>query len=77
MGKYGKKNTVKVNPLDYNIGLFGQSGIGKSSIAVEICEKLVGENGYMLLNMGKEDGIDAIIPIYFIKNFYSLRFHIF
>ena len=60
MGKYGKKNTVKVNPLDYNIGLFGQSGIGKSSIAVEICEKLVGENGYLLLNMGKEDGIDAI-----------------
>jgi GTPase SAR1 family protein len=60
MRKYGKKNIVKINPLDYNIGLFGQSGIGKSKIAVEICEQLVGENGYLLLNIGKEEGVDAI-----------------
>lgn len=60
MAKFGKKNIVKINPLAYNIGLFGESGIGKSTTAVEICEKLVGTEGYILLNMGKEDGVDAI-----------------
>lgn len=58
--KFGKKNVIKVDPLAYNIGLIGESGIGKTTIAKNICEKLVGEDGYMILNIGKEDGIDAI-----------------
>ena len=58
--KFGKKNVIKVNPLAYNMGLFGESGIGKSSLIVEYCEKLAGEDGYMLLNIGREDGVDAI-----------------
>ncbi|CAI6275268.1 AAA family ATPase [Bacillus subtilis] len=58
--KFGKKNKIKVSPLDYNIGLIGESGIGKTTLAKEVCEKLVGEDGYMILNIGKEDGIDAI-----------------
>lgn len=58
--KFGKKNVIKVNPIEYNLGLIGESGIGKTTLAKEVCEKLVGEDGYMILNIGKEDGIDAI-----------------
>jgi len=58
--KYGKKNVIKVDPLAYNIGLIGESGIGKTSLAKEVCELLVGEDGYIICNIGKEDGIDAI-----------------
>jgi ABC-type oligopeptide transport system ATPase subunit len=59
--KYGKKNVIKIDPLAYNIGLIGESGIGKTTLAKEVCEKLVGEDGYMILNIGKEDGVDDII----------------
>ena len=58
--KFGKKNIVKTNPFAYNIGLFGESGIGKSTLVVELCEKYIGEDGYIMYNIGKEDGIDAI-----------------
>ena len=58
--KYGKVNVIKVDPLAYNLGIIGESGIGKSTLAKETCEKLVGQDGYMILNLGKEDGIDAI-----------------
>lgn len=58
--KFGKKNTIKVNPLAYNLGLIGESGIGKTTLAKEVCDKLVGEDGYMIFNLGKEDGVDAI-----------------
>lgn len=58
--KFGKKNVIKIDPLAYNIGLIGESGIGKTTLAKEVCEKLVGEDGYMILNIGKEDGVDAI-----------------
>lgn len=58
--KFGKKNAIKIDPLAYNIGLIGESGIGKSTLAKEVCEKLVGEDGYIIANVGFEDGIDAI-----------------
>jgi ABC-type oligopeptide transport system ATPase subunit len=58
--KFGKKNVIKVDPLAYNLGLIGESGIGKTTLAKEVCEKLVGEDGYIIFNIGKEDGIDAI-----------------
>lgn len=61
--KFGKKVEIKLNPLDYNLGLLGESGIGKSTIIKEMCEKLVGENGYLALDVGKEDGHDAISGI--------------
>lgn len=60
MGKYGKKNKLKIDPLAYNLGLIGESGIGKTTLVKEVCEQLVGEDGYMIFNIGKEDGIDAI-----------------
>ena len=60
MGKFGKKNEIDLNPLSYNIGLLGQSGVGKSTLMKEVCEKLAGEDGYIALDIGKEDGHDAI-----------------
>lgn len=60
MGKFGKKNEISLNPLDYNICLLGEGGIGKSTLAKEMCEKLVGEDGYLHLDIGREDGAAAI-----------------
>lgn len=61
--KFGKPVEIKLNPLDYNLGIIGESGIGKSTLAMEVCEKLVGKDGYIALNVGKEDGHDAIAGI--------------
>lgn len=58
--KFGKKNIIKLDPLKYNIGLIGESGIGKTTLMKEVCEKLAGEEGYIICNVGKEDGVDAI-----------------
>jgi len=58
--KFGIKNEVKVNPLSYNICLLGEPKIGKTTIIKKTCEKLVGEDGYMFLEMNGEDGAAAI-----------------
>lgn len=58
--KFGEKREICVDPLAYNIGLIGESGIGKSTVIKEVCEKLVGDDGYIALDIGKEDGHDAI-----------------
>ncbi len=63
MGKFGKKNVISLNPLDLNICLAGIGGIGKTTISKEICEKLVGEDGYIHFNIGREGGVDAISNI--------------
>lgn len=60
MGKFGRKNSVNLNPTAYNICLLGESGIGKTTISKEICEKLVGEDGYINFDLGNEQGSDAI-----------------
>lgn len=60
MGKYGKKVEIQLNPLAYNVALLGESGIGKSTIAKEVCEKLVGDEGYMHFDIGRESGSDCI-----------------
>lgn len=58
--KFGAKRGICIDPLAYNIGLIGESGIGKSTVIKEVCEKLVGDDGYIALDIGKEDGHDAI-----------------
>lgn len=58
--RFGKKNKIKVAPEMYNVGLIGESGVGKTTLMKETLEKLVGEDGYMILNIGREDGIDAL-----------------
>lgn len=65
--KIGKKNSVNLNPLSYNICLLGEGKIGKTTLAYEVCEKLVGENGYMFLEMKGERGADAIEGINFVN----------
>lgn len=64
--KFGRKNEIKINPLAYNFMLIGESGIGKTTIIKEYCEKLAGPEGYMFLETGKEDGQDAINGINYI-----------
>ena len=63
MGKFGKKVQIDLNPLSYNICLLGESGIGKSTLAKEVCQKLAGDDGYISLDIGKEDGHKAISGI--------------
>lgn len=58
--KFGEKREICIDPLAYNIGLIGESGIGKSTVIKEVCETLVGDEGYIALDIGKEDGHDAI-----------------
>lgn len=64
---FGRKNVIKIDPLQYNIGLIGESGIGKTTIIKEMCEKLAGEEGYLFVECGKEDGADAISGINYIN----------
>lgn len=58
--QFGKKNVIKIDPLVYNICLLGEPKIGKTSTIKEMLEKLVGEDGYMFLEMDGESGADAI-----------------
>ena len=58
--KFGEKREICIDPLAYNIGLIGESGIGKSTVIKEVCERMVGDDGYIALDIGKEDGHDAI-----------------
>ena len=60
MGKFGTKNEISLNPLNYNITILGEAGIGKTTIAKEMCEKLVGDEGYIHFDIGRESGADAI-----------------
>lgn len=64
--KFGRKNEIKINPLAYNFMLIGESGIGKTTIIKEYCEKLAGSDGYMFLETGREDGQDAIEGINYV-----------
>lgn len=64
--KYGKRNKIKVNPLAYNLALIGESGIGKSTVIKEYCEKLA-PNSYIFLEMGKEDGGDALNGLMYLN----------
>lgn len=64
---YGKKNTVNLNPLAYNICLLGESKVGKTTLIYNVCKKLVGEDGYMFLEIGSERGADAIEGIKYVN----------
>ena len=57
--KFGKKNIIKVDPLAYNICLLGEPKIGKSTVIKEMLERLIGEDGYIFLEMAGEAGADA------------------
>ena len=63
MGKFGKKNHVSLNPLDANICLLGLPKIGKTTIMKQIAEELVGDDGYIFLEMYRENGAKYIEDI--------------
>ena len=60
MAKFGKKSVVSNNIWNYNIGILGEGGVGKTTLMYNVCNKLVGDDGYILLNIGKEDGVKCI-----------------
>ena len=60
MGKYGKKNVISSNILDYSILLAGIGGIGKTYLSIAVCNKLAGDEGYIHFNIGKESGVNAL-----------------
>ena len=60
MGKFGKKVTVSTNMNDYMIGVMAPSGFGKTTLMYQICEQEFGSDGYIVLDMGTEDGVSAI-----------------
>lgn len=57
---FGKRSKVSENLSDYSIMLCGESGVGKTTVISELCEKEFGADGYLLLNTGDEDGVSAI-----------------
>ena len=60
MGKYGKKVSVSTNINDYMVGIMAPSGFGKTTLMYQICEKEFGSDGYIVFDMGTEDGVSAI-----------------
>lgn len=60
LGKYGRKHVINDDIFAYNLGIIGESGIGKSTLIKEVCEKVAGEDGYIMFDVGKENGHDAI-----------------
>ena len=61
--KFGKKKDILIDPLAYNIGIAGLSGIGKTTLVKNVCEKLVGDDGYIMLDIGKESGHSCLTGI--------------
>lgn len=60
--KYGSKKIVSDGLNNYRIGLLGESGIGKSTLIKNVCEKEFGDEGYIFINCGQESNIiDGII----------------
>lgn len=57
---FGKRSTISDNLYDYSIMICGESGVGKTTVISELCEKEFGEDGYLLLNTGDEEGVSAI-----------------
>lgn len=57
---YGKRSKISENLNDYSLMLCGESGIGKTTVISELCEMEFGEDGYLLFNVGDEDGVSAI-----------------
>ena len=60
MGKFGRKHSIDMNPLSYNFCLLGSPGVGKTTLIYQLCEKLVGSEGYIHFDIASERAVDAI-----------------
>lgn len=60
MGKYGKKVVVSNQLNDFMVGVMAPSGFGKTTLMYETCEKLFGDDGYIIYDLGAEDGVAAL-----------------
>lgn len=58
--KFGNRKKMSKNVNDFMIGIMGPSGWGKTTLMYEACEKLFGPEGYIIADMGDEDGTAAI-----------------
>ena len=61
--KFGNRKKVSKNINDYMVGIMAPSGWGKTTLMYETCEKLFGPEGYIIADMGDEDGTAAIDDI--------------
>lgn len=64
---FGKKNEVQLDPFKYNIGILGEGGVGKTTVVYEMCQEHLGDDGYLFVECGKEDGADSIMGINYIN----------
>lgn len=60
MSKFGKKNVISEDISKYSICLLGEGGIGKTTLLYTVTDKLFGEGSTLFLELGKEQGADAI-----------------
>lgn len=60
MGKFGKKVSISKNMNDFMIGVMGPSGFGKTTLMYKTCEKLFSDQGYIICDMGNENGVAAL-----------------
>lgn len=68
MAKFGKRNQVSVNILDYNIMLLGESGAGKTTLINDVCNEYTNNpEAALFLEVGQERGADAISGINYIN----------
>lgn len=68
MGRFGKRNSVNLDILSYNIMLLGESGAGKTSLINDVCTKYTGNpESALFLEIGLERGADAISNINYIN----------
>lgn len=58
--KFGNRKKVSKNINDFMIGIMAPSGWGKTTLMYKTCEKLFGPDGYIIADMGDEDGTAAI-----------------
>ena len=61
--KFGNRKRVSKNVNDFMIGIMAPSGWGKTTLMYNTCEKLFGPDGYIIADMGDEDGTAAIDDI--------------
>lgn len=65
---FGKRNKVSLNIFDYNIGLLGESGVGKTSLINSVCTKYTGDpESVLFLEIGLERGCDALEDVNYIN----------